>query len=408
MKEIELLAPAGDLEKLKIAVVYGADAVYLGGPEFSLRSSASNFSVEELKEGTAFAKERGVKVYVAINSFIHEEEVPLLKEYIDSIRRIPFDAYIVSDIAALLLVKEEDSEKDIHLSTQANTTNHKTARFFYELGVKRVVLARELSLSEIRSLRDNTPKELEIEGFVHGAMCISYSGRCLLSKAMTGRDANRGDCAHPCRYKYNLVEEKRPGEYYPVMEDQRGTYVLNSKDLNMLSYIPELYEAGITSFKIEGRMKSIFYVASTVSVYRKAIDSFLKDKGSYHLKEEWLNEISKASHRQYTTGFYIPENEEEREDINTSGYSRDYTIIGIVKEENSEGKVLIEQRNKFVKGDEIEIMGPFRDVFHETVLDMEDIEGNRIQDAPHPQQLLYLTTRLPLKPYDILIKRKEK
>ena len=305
LKKAELLAPAGDLEKLKIAIEYGADAVYCGGELFGLRAGAKNFSPDQLAEGVQYAHDRGKKLHLTLNIFAHNADIHLLKSYLKEIETIPIDAFIVSDPGIFSMIRKMRPETDLHLSTQANTTNFGSTGFWHEQGVKRIVLARELSLKEIAEIRLEAPDELELEAFVHGAMCISYSGRCLLSAFMAGRDANRGECAHPCRWKYHLVEEQRPGEYYPIIEDERGSYVFNSKDLCMLEYIPDLINSGIDSFKIEGRTKSIFYTATVVSAYRKAIDAYYKDPAGYIFQPEWLEEIKKASHGLFTTGFYF-------------------------------------------------------------------------------------------------------
>ena len=300
LNKLELLAPAGDMEKMKIAIAYGADAVYFGGTEFSLRAGAGGLTVDEIREGVAYAHERGVRCHMTLNIYAHNEDLEPLKEYLAQLEGIPIDAFIVSDPAVILLIKDRFPEAELHLSTQANTTNYLSAAFWHQIGVKRLVLARELSLEEIRQIRENIPAELELEAFAHGAMCISYSGRCLLSNFMTGRDANRGACAHPCRYKYRLEEEKRPGEYWPVEEDDRGTYIFNSNDLCMLPYIPQLAEAGICSLKIEGRMKSIFYIAHVIGAYRQAIDQWekmadqpLHDPDQWY-DPAWLREMMKA------------------------------------------------------------------------------------------------------------------
>jgi len=291
MKKLELLAPAGDLEKLKIAVDYGADAVYFGGEMFSLRAGAGNLTVDEIREGVEYAHAKGVKCHMTFNIFAHNEDIEPLKGYLETIKDIPVDAFIVSDPGVMSLIKEIIPHAELHLSTQANMTNYVTANFWHQMGVKRLVLARELTMNEIREVRDNIPEEMELESFVQGAMCISYSGRCLLSNFMIDRDANRGQCAHPCRWKYKLVEEQRPGEYYPVEEDERGTYILNSRDLCMIEHLPEIIESGIMSAKIEGRMKSVFYVATIVHAYRKAIDAYFADPENYRFNPEWMEEL---------------------------------------------------------------------------------------------------------------------
>ncbi|MDD6311149.1 MAG: U32 family peptidase [Firmicutes bacterium] len=405
MKKLELLAPAGDLEKLKIAVDYGADAVYFGGELFSLRAGAGNLSLDEIREGVSYAHAKGVKCHMAINIYAHNEDIDGLRDYITSIKDIDIDAFIVSDPAIILTIKELIPNAEIHLSTQANMTNYVTANFWHDLGVKRLVMARELTLDEIAEINDKTPDDLEIEAFGHGAMCISYSGRCLLSNFMTGRDANRGACAHPCRYKYRLEEEKRPGEYWPVDEDNRGTYIFNSKDLCMLEHIPEMIKAGIVSIKIEGRMKSIFYVAHVISAYRKAIDAYYADPENYEFNEEWFTEMCKASHREFTTGFYFNKPTAEDQNYLTSAYTRDYSFVGLVKTyDETTGMAIIEQRNKMSIGDEIEIFGPGTGYFKQKIEVMLDEEGQPIESAPHPQQILQMKMAQPVLPMFMLRK----
>lgn len=396
MKKIELLAPAGDLEKLKIAVDYGADAVYLGGEIFGLRAGARNFSFEDMQEGVAYAHERGRKVHLTVNIFAHNEDINALGDYLEEIRRIPFDAFIVSDPGIICTIQEMIPGAEIHLSTQANTTNYKSAEFWHRQGVKRIVLAREMSLEEIREMRDKTPETLELESFIQGAMCISYSGRCLLSNVMTDRDANRGLCAHPCRYKYHLVEEKRPGEYYPIEEDDRGTYIFNSRDLCMIEHIPDLIAAGLESVKIEGRMKSIFYVATIVGAYRRAIDAYYEDPEGYRFNPVWLEELSKVSNRRFTTGFYYRKPTAEDQNYETSNYFRDYTFIGLVKDYDPQtGMALVEQRNKIELGDEVEIFGPGTDFFSQKIEVMLNEKGEPISEAPHAQQLVRIRMDQP-------------
>jgi len=407
IKKMELLAPAGDLEKLKIAVVYGADAVYFGGELFSLRAGAGNFTIEEMKEGVEFAHAHGAKAYMALNIFAHNEDIEPLTEYLNTVKEIPIDAYIVSDPGIVMLLKEINPDAEIHLSTQANMTNYVTAKFWAKQGVKRIVLARELTFKEIIELRKEMPEDVEIEAFVHGAMCISYSGRCLLSNFMIERDANRGQCAHPCRWKYSLVEEKRPGEYYPVEEDGRGTYILNSRDLCMIEYIPQLIEAGIMSAKIEGRMKSIFYVATIVSAYRKAIDAYYADPENYKFNPEWMKELKKVSHREFTTGFYFDKPTNKDQNYQTSAYTRDYYFTGLVKDYDPEtGYAVVEQRNKMNIGDEIEVFGPYTDHYVQTLTEMYDLEtGEPVESAPHPQQMLRIKLDKPVKA-DFMLRKK--
>ena len=407
MKKVELLAPAGDLEKLKIAVEYGADAVYFGGEMFSLRAGAGNMTIAEIREGVEYAHNRGVRCHLALNVYAHNEDIEPLQAYLRDIRDIPIDAYIVSDPAVMHILKAEIPHAEIHLSTQANMTNYVTAAFWREQGVKRLVMARELTLDEIKEIRKRLPEDTELEAFVHGAMCISYSGRCLLSNFMTGRDANRGACAHPCRYKYRLEEEKRPGEYWPVDEDDRGTYIFNSKDLCMLEHLPALIEAGIDSFKIEGRMKSIFYIAHVIKAYRTALDAYYKDPDRDEYDPAWAEEMCKASHRDFTTGFYFRKPTGEDQEYLSSSYIRDYSFTGIVKEYDKEtGIAVVEQRNKMDIGDVIEVFGPEGDCFTQILDNMTDEEGNAIQSAPHPQQLLRIKMAQPVA--EMYMLRKEK
>lgn len=407
-EQFELLAPAGDLEKLKTAIIYGADAVYFGGEMFSLRAGAGNLTIEEMKEGIAFAHGRGKRCYLTINIFAHNEDIEPLTSYLQQIKDLGLDAFIVSDPGIVDLIQEVIPAAEIHLSTQANMTNYRTAGFWHKLGVKRLVLARELTLPEIRQIRENIPPEMEIEAFVHGAMCISYSGRCLLSNFMIERDANRGMCAHPCRWKYALVEEKRPGEYYPVEEDERGTYILNSRDLCMIEHIPEIVGSGIMSAKIEGRMKSIFYVATVVHAYRKAIDAYFADPAHYKFDEDWMRELKKVSHREFTTGFYFHQPTNKDQNYQTSAYTREYSFVGLVKEYDEEtGFALVEQRNKMTLGEEIEIFGPDIDFFTQNITEMLDAQtGENLESAPHPQQLLKMKMDHPVKPHYILRKKK--
>lgn len=409
MRKLELLAPAGDLEKLKIAVDYGADAVYFGGEMFSLRAGAGNLTIDEIREGVEYAHSKNVKCHMTFNIFAHNEDIEPLREYLGRIKDIPVDAFIVSDPGVIALIQEVMPDAELHLSTQANMTNYATANFWYRQGVKRLVLARELTFDEIREIRQNIPGDMELESFIHGAMCISYSGRCLLSNFMINRDANRGQCAHPCRWKYKLVEEKRPGEYYPVEEDSRGTYIMNSKDLCMLEHIPELAEAGISSVKIEGRMKSVFYVATIVSAYRRAIDAYYADPERYEYDPEWMSELKKASHREFTTGFYFSKPTDEDQNYQTSDYTRDYSFIGMVKSYDPEtGMAVVEQRNKMVAGDEIEVFGPGTPFFTQKLAVLLNEEGEPIESAPHPQQILRIKMEHPVAENFILRKLKNR
>ena len=363
MEKVELLAPAGDLEKLKVALLYGADAVYIGGQTFGLRASARNFTIEDMKTGIAFAHDLGKKVYVTLNIIPHNNDLVELPNYLEELKDLGIDALILSDPGTLSCVKEHLPEMEIHLSTQANTTNYMSAGFWYKQGIKRIILARELSFVEIGEIVKNTPEELEFESFVHGAMCISYSGRCLLSNYMSGRDANKGECAHPCRWKYHLVEEKRPGEYMPVVEDENGTYFFNSKDLCMIQFIPELIQSGLHSFKIEGRMKSVYYVAAIVRSYRKAIDSYYELGDRYQFKAEWLEDIKKASHREFTTGFYLDKPGFEEQLYTNSSYIREYDFLGLVLDyDDNTSMATVEQRNRIFKNDKVEIRSEERRV----------------------------------------------
>ncbi|AGC68484.1 peptidase U32 [Thermoclostridium stercorarium subsp. stercorarium DSM 8532] len=402
---IELLAPAGNLEKLRMAVIYGADAVYLAGPRYGLRAGAGNFTFDEMKEGIRFAHERNRKVYVTMNILPHNEDFDGMEEYVARISDIGADAVIVSDLGVLSVVKEVNPAIPVHISTQANVTNYRSAMKYKELGASRIIAARELSLAELALIHQKVP-DIELEAFVHGSMCISYSGRCLLSSFMCGRDANRGDCAQSCRWKYYLMEEKRPGEYFPVVEDERGTFILNSKDLCMIEHIPELVKAGITSFKIEGRMKSSFYVSTVVRAYRMALDAYLSDPGNYAFRQEWLEEVSKVSHRSFTTGFFFNKPGHESQNYGTSSYIQTHEFAGIVLEYNEREKtVLIEQRNRIFAGDEIEIMQPDGKDIRFRINDMWDMEGNAINSTPHPQMKYFAKVPEPVMPNSILRKK---
>ena len=395
------------MEKLKIAIDYGADAVYFGGEMFGLRASAKNFSIDEIKEGVEYAHNRGKKVHMTINIFAHNEDIQELEEYLDRICEIPIDAFIVSDPGIIMMIREKLPDVEIHLSTQANMTNYKTAEFWHKQGVKRIVLARELTFDEIRELRSRLPETLELESFVQGAMCISYSGRCLLSNFMIERDANRGECAHPCRWKYHLVEEQRPGEYFPIEEDERGTYILNSRDLCMIEHIPDLIQAGLSSAKIEGRMKSIFYVATIVGAYRRAIDAYYADPEGFVFDPEWLTELKKVSHREFTTGFYYNKPTNKDQSYQTSAYTREYSFIGLVKSyDEGTGIAVIEQRNKMVLGDEIEVFGPNTNYFTQKIEMLLNEENEPIESAPHPQQIVKIKMNQPVSEKFILRKQK--
>lgn len=405
-RKLELLIPASNLEVLKVAVMYGADAVYIGGEAFGLRAKAKNFSLEDMKEGIEFAHERGCKVYVTANILAHNYDLDGAREYFQELKQIGPDALIISDPGMFTIAKEVWPEVDIHISTQANNTNYLTYQFWWKQGAKRVVSARELSLKEIRQIRDNIPDEMEIESFMHGAMCISYSGRCLLSSFMAGRDANRGECTHPCRWKYSVVEEQRPGQYMPVYENERGTYIFNSKDLCMIEHIPEMLDAGIDSFKIEGRMKTALYVATVARTYGLAIDEYLKDPELYRSRIPFYkSEISKCTYRQYTTGFFFGKPDENTQIYDTNTYVKEYTYLGVVGETNSSGLYGIEQRNKFSVGEEIEVMKPDGENITVTVKRITDESGKDMESAPHPKQKLFVDLGIKLDEYDILRRR---
>ncbi|WP_026894141.1 peptidase U32 family protein [Clostridiisalibacter paucivorans] len=408
MNNIELLAPAGDLEKLKMAIIYGADAVYLGGNKFGLRAQAKNFDIDQIKEAVEFAHTRKKKVYVTLNIIPHNEDFDGLSEYILELESANVDAVIVSDPGIICMIKEVAPNLEIHLSTQANTTNYHSARFWHNNGVKRIVLARELSLKEISEVIKNTPDTVEYEAFVHGAMCISYSGRCLLSNYMTSRDANRGNCAQACRWKYSLVEEQRPGEYYPIYEDDKGTFIFNSKDLCMIEHIPELMKSGIKSFKIEGRMKSSYYVATIIRSYRMAIDNYLKSPENFQYDSKWLDEIKKASHRDFTKGFYFSKPTEEDQLYTSSSYIRNYDFVGLVIDYDEETNMAtVEQRNRVFVGDKVEIFGPNRDFFIQNIQNMWDEKGNEINVAPHAQQIYKIKVDRPVSKWDMIRKPRE-
>ncbi|KOA20490.1 putative protease YdcP precursor [Clostridium homopropionicum DSM 5847] len=406
MNKPEILAPAGNLEKLITAIDFGADAVYLGGNKLNLRALADNFNTEDLIEGLKYAHERGKKVYVTINVFPHNDDLIGLEEYLIELYELGVDAIIVSDAGIISTAREVVPNLEIHLSTQANNVNYKSAEFWHKNGVKRIVLARELSLEEIKELRKKLSPTCELEAFIHGSMCMAYSGRCLLSNYMTGRDSNRGECSQPCRYKYNLVEEKRQGEYFPIFEDEKGTYIFNSKDLCMIEHIPELVEAGIDSFKIEGRMKSTFYVASVVKAYREAVDAYFMNPKEYKLNPKWVEYLTRPSHRQYYTGFYF--NEPNKQIYDTSSYIRTYDIVGVVKEFNKDTNVAtIQQKNRVFEGDNVEVLRPNEESFEVILKEMKDKNGQSIDAARSAEMIFTVTTDVELKKKDILIKVRE-
>lgn len=407
MNNPELLVPANNLEVLKIAVIYGANAVYIGGEAFGLRAKAKNFTLDEMREGIEFAHAHNVKVYVTANILAHNHDLAGAREYFEELKEVNPDAVIIADPGIFAIAKEVMPEMELHISTQANNTNYGTYLFWSGLGAKRVVSARELSLAEIKEIRAQIPEDLEIETFVHGAMCMAYSGRCLLSNYMTGKDANRGECTHPCRWKYSLVEEKRPGEYMPVYENERGTYIFNSKDLCMIEHIPELIDAGINSFKIEGRMKTALYVATVARTYRLAIDDYLKDPSYYESRIPFYKEeISKCTYRQYTTGFFFNKPTRETQIYDNNTYVKEYTYLGIVGKQNKDGFYEMEQRNKLSVGETVEVMKPNGTNILAVIKAIQDEEGNSMESAPHPKQVFYIDLGIDLDQYDIL-RRKE-
>ena len=402
----ELLAPAGELEKLKIAVLYGADAVYIGGEAYSLRAKAKNFDIQKMKQGIEFAHAHGVKVYVTANIYAHNADFEGMADYFKEVEKIGADALLVSDLGVFSVAKETAPNLEIHVSTQANNTNYKSAQMWYQLGAKRIVVARELSLKEIADIRQNIPEDMEIEAFVHGAMCISYSGRCLLSNYLSGRDANKGACSHPCRWKYHLMEETRPGEYMPIEENERGTYIYNSKDLCMLEHIPDLIHAGVASLKIEGRMKTPFYVGTVVKAYRMAIDDYFESSEKYQKRIPiYMQEVSKASHREYTTAFYYGKPDGKQQVYTNNSYIREYDFIGMIKEDSDEKNcAIVEQRNKFSVGEEIEVMRAKGAFFSMKIEKIWNEAGEEITTAPHPQEILKVQFTQPVKKFDMMRK----
>lgn len=401
MKKPELLAPAGNMEKLKMALLYGADAVYLGGKAFGLRAFGGNFTNEELQEAVDFAHKLGKKIYVTVNIFPHNNDIAKLPAYLTFLNEIKVDAILVADLGVFTLAKEYAPDVELHISTQANNTNWAAVNAWAELGASRVVLAREMSLEEIKEIREKCSVELEM--FVHGAMCISYSGRCLMSNYLTGRDANRGSCAQPCRWNYALVEEKRPGQYFPVLEDERGTYIFNSKDMCLLPYLPDVIASGVDSLKIEGRMKSVHYAASVVKAYREAIDSYFAAPEQFEVKKEWVEELDKVSHRAYTTGFYYGRPTEKDQIYGTSSYTQTSDFVGLVLDyDEKTGFATVEQRNNMKVGQEIEIFQPHLAGYRQILQEMYNDEREAIQVAPHPQQIVKIRMDKPVEPYGIL------
>lgn len=406
MQKTELLAPAGNLEKLKFAVTYGADAVYLGGPMWGLRVNAGNFTLEEIAEGVAFAHDRGARVYVTVNIIPHNEDLDGLDDYLATLADLGVDAFIVSDPGILTVAQQVAPQVEVHLSTQANVVNYRSAQFWVQQGVSRLILARELSRDEIAEIGERVDAELEV--FVHGAMCISYSGRCLLSNYLTGRDANRGACAQPCRYRYYLVEEKRPGQYFPIMEDQRGTYIMNSKDLCLLEHLPELLNLPIAALKIEGRMKSVHYVATVTKVYRQAIDAYYDNPTQFCVQKEWLEELAKASNRSFTTGFFLGKPGPDAHVYEGELYERQYEFIGVVQRYDAEKQLLwVEQRNNFQVGDKLEILQPQGEDDELVIEQMFDENGDAIEVARHAQMLVAIPCAKPLQPMSLLRRREQ-
>lgn len=401
-KKVELLAPAGDMERLEAAIKFGADAVFMAGDSFGLRANAKNFDRDAMKKAVDYAHDNGVSVHITMNIVPHDEDMVGLEDYLKYLDEIGVDAIIISDPGIFSIAKEL-TDIELHVSTQASVTNSATVNFWHKMGAKRVILARELSLEEIIEIRNNTPKDLEIEVFVHGAMCISYSGRCLLSNYMTGRDANRGDCSQACRWKYSIQEENRPGEYYPIEEDGSGTYIMNSKDLCLIDELDKLIEAGIDSFKIEGRMKTAFYVATVIRSYRQVIDAYYEGNYNDETVEKYFNELQKASHRHYTKGFFHKKPDGEDQIYENSSYIRKYDFIGTVLEYNPETKeAIIEQRNRFFPGEEIEIFGNSKDFFEYTIDSIRNAKGEELEVANKPKEKIYMTIDLPLEEGDML------
>ena len=408
MKKPELLIPAGSLEVLKIAVMFGADAVYIGGEAFGLRAKARNFSNDEMREGIAFAHEHGARVHVTVNILAHNRDLEGVRAYLKELKDIRPDALIIADPGIFMMAREIWPEIDIHVSTQANNTNYETFLFWASLGAKRVVTARELSLEEIREIRSKIPPDFEIETFIHGAMCISYSGRCLLSNFLAGRDANQGACTHPCRWKYSLMEETRPGEYMPVFENERGTYIFNSRDLCMIEHMDDILESGVNSMKIEGRMKTALYVATAARTYRKAVDDYFESPDRYRANMEWYrSQISACTYRKFTTGFFYGRPDENAQIYDSNTYVKEYIYLGFAEEVCGDGTVRITQRNKFLAGDVIDIMKPDGRDVSARVLEIRDEDGNLMESAPHPKQVLYVKLDRKADCYDILRKEEQ-
>ncbi|MFN6431448.1 peptidase U32 family protein [Eubacterium callanderi] len=407
-KKPELLAPAGNFEKLRYALHYGADAVYCAGKRFGLRAGAGNFEMEELEEAVRYVHERGKRIYVTLNMIPHNRDLEGLPEYVHALKAMGADAVLVADPGVFAIVRETEPELKVSISTQANNTNWKTAEFWYHQGARRIVLARELGLEEMQTIVEKTPADMEIETFVHGAMCISYSGRCLLSHYMTGRNSNQGDCAHPCRWKYHLIEETRPDEDFSIEEDETGSFIFNSKDLCLIDHIPELINAGIDSLKIEGRMKSIYYVATVVQAYRQAIDYYYDHPEEKSVDPKYFEELRKVSHRNYTTGFFEHKTTADDQNYGTSSYTRLYDFAGVVQSYDPKTHIaVIQQRNKINAGETVEVMvaGSKEGFYTQQVGEMQDEKGNPIQSTPHPKMIYSMKMDKPVKPMDIIRKK---
>ncbi|GAA0713525.1 U32 family peptidase [Paraclostridium ghonii] len=406
MQRIELLAPAGDLERLKTAFIYGADAVYIGGEIFGMRSAAKNFNKEDMAEGVRFAHERGKQIFVTVNIIPRNEEFEQLEAYLKELDEIGVDAVIVSDPGVFSVVKKVLPNMEIHISTQASTTNGASATFWYNQGAKRVVMARELSFEEIKEIRYNSPKDMDIEAFIHGAMCMSYSGKCVISNYTTGRDANRGACAQSCRWKYTLVEEQENGEYEKVLDNVDAEFFFNTKDMCMIQYVPKIIESGINSFKIEGRMKTAYYVATTVRAYRMAIDEYTKDPENWRFNPMWLEELKKGSHRHFSEGFYLGKTSTKDQNYESASYVRNYDFIGVVRGHDEEcGLVIVEQRNRMFVEDEIEIIGPYKETMYAKILEMYNEENEPIDSAPHAKQIVKMKLDIPVEEHYMLRKK---
>ena len=407
-RKVELLVPAGSLEVLKVAVDYGADAVYIGGQAYGLRAKADNFSIEEMKKAVKYAHAKNAKVYVTANIFAHNYDIEGMKAYFEQLKDTGVDAVLVSDPGIFMLAKETMPDMELHISTQANNTNYLTYNFWYNMGAKRVVTARELSLVEIKQIREHIPEDMEIESFMHGAMCISYSGRCLLSSYFTGRDANRGACTHPCRWKYHIVEETRPGEYMPVNEDDRGTYIFNSKDLCMIEHIPELVQAGVDSFKIEGRMKTALYVAVVARTYSQALSDYMESEELYKSRIPYYKEeIAKCTYRQFTTGFFFGKPTHETQIYDSNTYRKEYNYLGLIDEVDDQGKVHFSQKNKFMTGDTIELMVPSGENRQAKVLRMWNQYGEETDSCPHPGEAITMELDTEAAPHWIMRQKVE-